>query len=95
MILHVVGFSCHSSTDDIWYLSNHTSAETIFTTFRNDGKRPMQGLAFMTVLNSTVLDFLASDSVIHMAGETQELSQRLAKEHNHLYHLELSRPLWA
>ena len=69
MILHVVGF--FAVLVPMIYLAAHSDASVIFTTFRNEGGWPTQGLAFMTILSGAVFDFLGSDSVIHMAEETQ------------------------
>lgn len=73
MILHVVGF--FAILVPMIYLSGRVDAKTIFTTFQNDGLWPTQGLAFMTILSGAVFDFLGSDSVIHMAEETQNAAR--------------------
>ncbi|KUJ13411.1 choline transport protein [Mollisia scopiformis] len=73
MILHVVGF--FAILVPMIYLSNHADAKVIFTTFGNEGGWPTQGLAFMTILNGAVFDFLGSDSVIHMAEETRNAAK--------------------
>ena len=69
MVLHVVGF--FAVLVPLIYLSAHSDVNVIFTTFTNEGGWPTQGLAFMTILSGAVFDILGSDSVIHMAEETQ------------------------
>jgi len=73
MILHVVGF--FAILVPMIYLSAHADAKAVFTTFSNEGGWPTQGVAFMTVLSGAVFDFLGSDSVIHMAEETQNAAK--------------------
>jgi choline transport protein len=73
MILHVVGFFV--ILVPMIYLSAHADAKVIFTTFTNKGGWPTQGVAFMTILSGAVFDFLGSDSVIHMAEETQNAAK--------------------
>ena len=73
MILHTVGF--FAVLVPMLYLAAHADVNVIFTTFNNEGGWPTQGLSFMTILAGAVFDFLGSDSVIHMAEETQNAAR--------------------
>ena len=73
MILHIVGF--FAILVPMIYLAAHSDAKVVFTTFDNHGGWPTQGVAFMTILSGAVFDFLGSDSVIHMAEETENAAK--------------------
>jgi choline transport protein len=77
MILHIVGF--FAILVPMIFLADHADANTIFTSFSNEGGWPTQGVAFLTTLSVAVFDFLGSDSVIHMAEETRDAARVSSK----------------
>lgn len=56
LILHVVGF--FAILIPLVYLAPHTDANTVFTTFLNEGGWKTQGLSFMIGLIGPVFNFL-------------------------------------
>ena len=56
LAMHIVGF--FAILVPLIYLAPHADASHVFTSFRNDGMWPTQGIAFLVSLNAAVFDFL-------------------------------------
>ncbi|KAI1358922.1 amino acid/polyamine transporter I [Xylaria arbuscula] len=68
LYLHVIGF--FALMIPLVYLGRKVSAETVFTSWNNDGGWPTTGLAFFVGIITNVGPFLGADGAVHMAEET-------------------------
>ncbi|KAI5783701.1 amino acid/polyamine transporter I [Geopyxis carbonaria] len=71
-ILHIVGFFC--ILIPLVYLSPHSPASSVFTTFLNEGDWPSPALSWLIGLITSVYSFLGTDSACHMAEEIRGAS---------------------
>ncbi|KAI0902733.1 amino acid permease-domain-containing protein [Ustulina deusta] len=69
LVLHLVGF--FGVLIPLVYLAPHNSASDVFTTFRNNGNWPSQGLAFLVGLPTMASSLLGADCAVHMSEEIQ------------------------
>ena len=63
-VLHVVGFL--AVLIPLVYFGPHSDAETVFTSFANEGNWSTQGLSFMVGLTGPIYAILGVDSGIHV-----------------------------
>jgi choline transport protein len=65
LIIHIIGF--FGILIPLVYLAPlHNTADTIFTTFRNDGDWSTKALAFFVGLQGNALAFVGTDSAVHV-----------------------------
>ncbi len=69
LVLHLVSF--FGVLIPLVYLAPHNSASDVFTTFRNNGNWPSQGLAFLVGLPTMASSLLGADCAVHMSEEIQ------------------------
>lgn len=64
LVLHVLGF--FAILIPVVYLSDHMPAESVFTTFLNEGKWKTQGLSFMIGMVGNMFAFMGADAAVHV-----------------------------
>ncbi|KAB8236438.1 amino acid/polyamine transporter I [Aspergillus alliaceus] len=67
LILHILGF--FAVLVPMVYLSNHNTAEQVFTEFLNEGQWPTQGLSFFIGIIGHVFSFAGGDAAVHLSEE--------------------------
>ncbi|KAL9113469.1 MAG: hypothetical protein Q9227_002510 [Pyrenula ochraceoflavens] len=77
LILHVMAF--FAILVPLVYMSPHNSANTVFTTFLNQGDWPTTGLSFMVGLLVPANVLLGSDAAVHMSEEIRDASSVVPK----------------
>ncbi|MCJ1440376.1 MAG: hypothetical protein MMC23_000859 [Stictis urceolatum] len=69
LMIHIFGFFAIFIT--ILYLAPKASAESVFTTFKNQGGWPTQGLSFFVGLSGNAAAFVGADGSVHMSEEVR------------------------
>ena len=64
LVLHILGF--FAITIPLVYMAPHSSPGKVFTTFKNLGGFPTQGLSLLVGMIGNCFAFLGSDSAIHV-----------------------------
>ena len=66
LAIHIVGF--FAILVPLIYLAPHADPVEVFTSFRNDGMWPTQGVAFLVSINAAVFDFLGKHQCSSLLG---------------------------
>ena len=66
LMIHIFGFFAIFIT--ILYLAPKASAESVFTTFKNQGGWPTQGLSFFVGLSGNAAAFVGADGSVHVSA---------------------------
>ncbi|KAK5998949.1 Choline transport-like protein [Cladobotryum mycophilum] len=72
LVLHILGF--FGIMIALVTLGPRADAASVFTTFRNDGNWPTQGLSFMIGTSITATSFLGADAAFHLSEEVSNPS---------------------